>query len=540
MALERSAAAIEANIDDACKSHPLFARCYSDAALSLLTVLDLEGAQEAAALTFQQQSIRLGHSISAMKHAMNWLAQHSRMKDAPFSAFSTDALQEASHLLREAESYLMVNAAYSWAHRNVIDLAASGQRLRMTFRLPNDDRFEAYDMLIKPTVSPGNTRSRPAPDRLLAEIGRCFARNMVMGGIPTVRNVLSAAFDIAQSLSEPYYQLPLTWSLGEFTIGDFRKVNDAVRAILFGWLFATDLSASYDPSYTRNLPFKIKRVELVNAVKDVTGVAKNVVRHITSLLTYSRGERLSSDPALQPLIALEGDELALSSRLVLGGSPERNLIALINTRPWERALYDRLKDEKESLMRARLESRRPSRYHSWHGKLVGRKDLPNVDYALFDQRTGTVLLAELKWFVAPDETREMADRSEEIQKGVKQCKRLMSAVREDGSLLKHFPDVKDVSCLVVSANSIGMSYVHDDDVPVINEDHFLEELASASDLKEVAGWLRDREYLPKRGRDYRSASPLVSFFSWELEWYGFVPLTDGPFLPLSRRGPTTC
>lgn len=296
MALDPSAAAIETAIDDACKSHPLLARRYSDAVFSLLTVLDLEGAQEAAALTFQQQSIRLGHSISAMKHAMHWLAQHSPLRDAPFSAFSTDALQHASQLLREAESYLMINAAYSWAHRDVIDLAASRQRLRMTFRLPNDDRFEAYDMLIKPTVSPGRIRSEPCANLLLAEIGRCFARNMVMGGVPTARNVLSAAFDIAQGLSEPYYQLPLTWSLGEFTIGDFRKVNDALRAILFGWLFATDLSASYDPSYTRNLPFKSKRVEVVSAVRDVTGVAKNVVRHITSLLTYSRAGRLSSDP----------------------------------------------------------------------------------------------------------------------------------------------------------------------------------------------------------------------------------------------------
>lgn len=190
-------------------------------------------------------------------------------------------------------------------------------------------------------------------------------------------------------------------------------------------------------------------------------------------------------------------------------------------------------------MRARLESRRPSYCRSWHGKLVGRKDLPNVDYALFDHQTGTLLLAELKWFVAPDETREMADRSEEIHKGVKQCRRMMSAVKEDSSLVKHFPDVKDVLCLVVSANSIGMSYVQDDDVPVVNEDHFLEELGSASDLNEVAGWLRNREYLPKRGRDYRTASPLVSFFSWELEWYGFVPLMEGPFLPLSQRGPTT-
>lgn len=90
-------------------------------------------------------------------------------------------------------------------------------------------------------------------------------------------------------------------------------------------------------------------------------------------------------------------------------------------------------------------------------------------------------------------------------------------------------------CLVLSANSIGMSFVQDDEIPVINEDHFVEVLAKASGLDEVAEWLRARRYLPERGRNYASAKPLVSFFSWQLEWYGFRPLLAEPFLPLPGR-----
>lgn len=533
MTLEPTAAAIEHDIDEACKAHPLVTLPYADAVLHLLTFVDLEGVAESSRLNPQERSIRLGLTVSALKYAIRWLALYSSQASAPLNTFSKEAFRYASDLLQQAESYLMINAAYSWAHRDVIDLAAQDGRLTMSFRVPNDDRYEAYDMLIKPSVSLGRGRAEPDLTPLRSQIAKCFDRNLMMGAIPTARNVLSAAYAISSEVSAAYYLLPRDWRLGEFAMRDFEAVNSAVRAILYGWLFATDLAASVDHSYVRDMPLKLRRAELIAAVKDVTGLSKNVVKHIVSLLTYSRAGAATSDPALQPLIAVGIDEFILSSRLVLGGSPERNLIALINTRHAERARYDRLKNEKEALMRARLEAGKPAYCRSWHGSVSGRKDLPDVDYSLFDERTGTLLIAELKWFVAPDETRELADRSEDVRTGVKQCKSLLLALNHDRSLIKQFKTVSDVQCIVVSANSIGMSYAQDEDVPVINEDHLREELAHASGLDEVIVWLRTRQYLPEPSRDYESVSLIVPFFSWELEWYGFKPLVKGRFMPLS-------
>lgn len=359
-----------------------------------------------------------------------------------------------------------------------------------------------------------------------------------MGSIPTVRRVLAAAYEVTSEMSRSYYLLPRDWDLGDFTLADFEKVNNAIRAVVYGWLYATDLAHSADDSYVRDIPFKLKRVELISAIKDVTGLTKRVVTDIVSLLTYARDAACRSDPALQPLLAISNDEFLLSSTLVLGGSPERNLIALLNTRPADRARYDRLKNQKEALMRTRLEERRPSYCESWHGRIPGRKDLPDVDYALFDERTKTLLVAELKWFVAPDEPRELSERSEDIGKGVRQCKLLLDAFEYDPFLIHDLGRVSDVTCIVVSANSIGMSFVQDAAVPVINEDHLLEELACADSLAEVVSWLRDRHYLPQEGVDYVSVDPIIPFFAWDLEWYGFAPLASGDFLPLSKHRPT--
>jgi hypothetical protein len=503
----------------------------------LLSYVDLEGASEWSGLTIIERSITLGQTVSALKYAARWIAVAATSDKCP-PEFSHGAFQHAASLLREATSYLMINAAYSWAHRGLIDLVASGRRLKMSFNTPNDDRYEAYDMLIKPNVSPGKEAPFPNFAALERELDKCVARNMVMSAIPTARNVLGAAYDICAAMSKKYYQLPGDWNVGDFTLGEFSKVNDTVRAALLAWLVLTDIAHSYDESYARDMPLKLRRGELFAAVKDVTGLPKHTVKRIINLLTYSRDNARTADPALQPLVAIDTDDIILSSRLVLGGAPERNLISLINTHPTARASYDRLKEQKEGLMRDRLEAHRPAYLRSWSGRLSPRKDLPDADYALYDERTSTLLIAELKWFVAPDETRELAERSEEIRKGVKQCKALMAEIVGNPSLLNRFGVVEEVLAVVISANSIGMGYVQDPTVPVITEKHFAAELESAADLREVVVWLRDRRYLPQPGRDYASEQPLVSFFSWELEWYGFRPLATEPFMPLSGRDPT--
>jgi hypothetical protein len=134
-------------------------------------------------------------------------------------------------------------------------------------------------------------------------------------------------------------------------------------------------------------------------------------------------------------------------------------------------------------MRARLENERPPRYKSWFGRLPGQSS--DIDYALIDESTGSIIIAELKWFVDPDEPRELAHRSEEVRKGVDQCKAVREAIQDNRSLLNVMTtDVRNVLCIVISANSIGMGHVQDAGVPVINEVHFIEELAVARGLDE--------------------------------------------------------
>jgi len=530
MALDKSAAAIESDIDSAPKTHPLVSRPYTHAVFYLLGYADAKGAFDSHYLEMQDRALTLSHTINALKYALRWTGQFGPPRDAPLDGLMPSGYDEAAHLLEQATAYLLIVAAYSWAHRGLIDLSAKGHELTIAFRRENDTRYEAYDMLTRPSVEPGHHNEPPDPAIIEDQIARCFDRNLVLGSVPLARNVWRTANRFASDLSRGYYLLPPSWDVGGFTLADFRAVNDAIRAVVFSWRFATDMAAAVDSAYPRFVPFKIRRRELISGIKDVTGLSKEIVQRVVSLLTYSRENASESDPALRPLIAI-GQDVLLSAQLVLGASPERNLIALLNTMPAEKARYDQLKNDKERVMRERLASRLPKHLRVWHGKV--RRDLPDIDCAIVDDFSHTVLITELKWFVEPDETRELADRSEDIRKGVKQCKSLEEAYRRESSILAPVASkITDVVFAVVSANAIGMAYVQDEDVAVINEEHLLHALDSGASLQNVNCWLRQRRYLPVRNRDFEDVEPTVSFFDWQLTWYGFRPLVKDRYMPL--------
>ena len=232
-----------------------------------------------------------------------------------------------------------------------------------------------------------------------------------------------------------------------------------------------------------------------------------------------------ADPSLQPLIELVPGSIALSSPLVTGGSPERNLLALVNAIPSEKTHYDTIKNQKEEWMRDRLEQRRPGRYRSWHGRIPGRPELPDFDYALIDEAAASILLLELKWFIAPAEPREIAERDEELRKGVAQTKKLLRALDDPEVAVHAFGFMPQrIAAAVLSANSIGSARAQDSAIAILNEEHFLRKLEAAENLPSVIDWLAERAYLPRPEVHFRYHRQVVKYFDWTLHWYGLEAL----------------
>lgn len=529
MTITASAESIEAAIDVSWREHPLVRRPFGEAMAHLMLAAELRvfGAQ---VLAKQDLSITITAITNALKHAVSWI--YSGTARLPPAAMSKDALKEGNDFLENAIAYTAVVAAYSFARRNFIDLDADGSHLRASLPADDDARYDAYDLLVLPTVELGRFPTSEVTERLRVEIEKCLDRKFDRRAIPTTRNVLRAAVEVSAAYYDSMYQLPDNWRFATFTLGDFRLVTTAIRGVLGAWQVTNQLAVAYGITQYPVQLCVVRAGELLRATVDVTQLPKRRVQRIFDLLTYGRDVPKNPDPALQPLIEIVPDTLVLNSALITGGAPERNLLALINAIPPERSRYDSLKNEKESLMRGRLLSRLPEYVRAWHGRVPNRPDLPDVDCALIDDSTRSILMLELKWFVGPAEPREIADRERDLQKGVAQATQLLDALDRPTLERMYGCQFEHISAAVISANAIGSARVQDPRIPIVNEEHLLRKLAVSESLASVIDWLARRMYLPRPDLDFRHHFNTVRFFDWTVGWYGLEAVQKDDFLPL--------
>ena len=79
----------------------------------------------------------------------------------------------------------------------------------------------------------------------------------------------------------------------------------------------------------------------------------------------------------------------------------------------------------------------------------------------------------------------------------------------------------DFLVTIGSRNWIGNFDVQVEEIPIIKVFHFLEKLNELRDLKLVANWLINRDYLPVENVDYEVIPFEVEIGKWKCNTYGF-------------------
>jgi hypothetical protein len=276
--------------------------------------------------------------------------------------------------------------------------------------------------------------------------------------------------------------------------------------------------------------------ELLLKVARYSEVDVEVVQAILNNLEYGGAGQRTPDPALQPLIPLGRGKYAISPTLWLHAAPERNLCVLLNRIPEERDLYSRLVEQKEELMRAEIRTVAEKAGHRViHGKVPGRDDLGDIDVAIVNDVDRECILLELKWFISPAEIREIQTRRKELLKGISQLQLLSEAFKARCPQLLEkvgLPSDLTFSTAVVSKEWIGDSVLQRQDTPVIMQQHLCAKLSTSPHLHEVASWLKEKRYLPRRGRDFEVETATAVVGKWSTDWYGIRALIDHAFSPL--------
>lgn len=86
--------------------------------------------------------------------------------------------------------------------------------------------------------------------------------------------------------------------------------------------------------------------------------------------------------------------------------------------------------------------------------------------------------------------------------------------------------------IVVSENWIGYGNVQNPEVPVILVDHLIAKLKATESIRSTMDWLKNREYLPKEGKDFEVHGITSTIGKWSLKWSTTRPLIEDAFFPL--------
>lgn len=439
--------------------------------------------------------------------------------------------QLAVDWLLAADDYGNFCSIFPLWRRGKIELGVQDRTLATPNWSLRDPAYEAYNRLVpKDGVPAAEVDSRGHESVLRAVRVLIRARLTASGTVFSVkfdRRLVEALLTAVESISGERYTLPDQWPLDGFTFGDFRRTFATVQAMAYGWYLGRSMAAR---SGLRGLGYDravlmMSRHELQKSIVRYSGVSPTAADAILGLLTFGAAGVREPDIAVQPLVVFADGTCAVSPFVWLNSHAERNFCVLLNLVPRQQALYSKLTQEKEGLLREEVRvfllKERPD-LEVRHGRLAQT----DIDLAVLNRAERVCVCAELKWFIEPAEIRETLDRSKELTKGVSQAKRIAGAFACADPTLFRLLEI-DASwtfmTVVAPRNWIGHFDVQDHEIPIVKTLHLAHEIARQPSLTRVVEWLRQRQYLPELNSDFTVPSVEITCGDWRSSWYGIKP-----------------
>lgn len=480
----------------------------------------------------QDLACHVDQIVNNMKTPLRWLLKSCEPGAQIPRRFCDEYYQASWALSNLAHEYASFESAYVYASAGLITLQLQDATVIPHVPFREDTRYEAYDRLCIDEPPAFEEESAAAFFRKVAETVTVSDQRFRYRLNP---RIVSQGLDALSPLLNQFW-LPASWVLPRYTFGEFCSVLSTMRVMAMIHHLARITAARQGcvgMGYLDSV-LVMDEDELSNRLQRYTGLDAEVVNQIVHDATFGECDIRNPDPAIQPLIPLSSDRIAISPALFLGSDIERNFTVLLNRLPEERRAYSQLSNAREKISRQRIIERlAPLRLRFWHGKLPGRNDLADLDLAIIDDAQRTCLVLELKAFIAPAEPREIMEKSEEIEHGVSQIKLLQKAFHLEPHLLREplkIDDSYDVSFGVASETFIGTPNVQDESVPVVRCPHLLRRLLAEKSLATVCNWLRTREYLPVEGKHFEVKDILAQVGDWNLQWYGIKPLVTDDYV----------
>jgi hypothetical protein len=232
---------------------------------------------------------------------------------------------------------------------------------------------------------------------------------------------------------EPFFlrgpKLPGTLNLGPFSTEDYRSYWRTLAALTL----IHDLSyKSFVDAKTIMPPSSSVLVAedscLENRIASLSTLPLDVVRDITHDLTYSPIEVDWTEPQYQPLLPVQPGRVAVPSLLVGNNNYERNYAALVEKLPWRKKQAALLKSVREDEMIDGLRGPIKELGLSTKPRVPLRHaggQVSDIDLAIWQESTQTIILASLKWHYGPDSVTEVMNHAKRYQEANAQQRRIL-------------------------------------------------------------------------------------------------------------------
>ena len=207
--------------------------------------------------------------------------------------------------------------------------------------------------------------------------------------------------------------------LGIYNLFQFRQFHAALLAVAGAqeYLCALWKRKGHKLPYN-DLLIVYERETWIRKLSDISALAPAIVAQIIDDFTLPNCEVSNKNLDLYPFVVLDDRKplLAIVPGLVLVSNSEGNILRVCAAR--NKRFADVASTSKES------EAREDLRASLSHLEVLGpfklKTGMPDLDLAIVDRSTNSILLAELKWLQKPGSASSREERNKEILKGIKQ------------------------------------------------------------------------------------------------------------------------
>lgn len=282
------------------------------------------------------------------------------------------------------------------------------------------------------------------------------------------------------------------------------------------------------------LPILMHDKELINFIhKDRKTTSKSKIRAVVSDLTYGN-KIVVGEVMWQPLFPLPGtDILIIVPNIIIFSNMERNFMKL-----WARLYPDiygkkiaSVGEKKEKILANRIKEQKANILTVSSKKIYKEngQTLTDLDVGAYDTDSEELLLIQLKWFLQPDSSHEVADSDKKLNDGLDQLRRVDEHIKSYPDVLQRIFGVsysikpRKIYQCVVSSSSIGSFWLNRIDTDIFSLRVFLDILNKQANktFGELFKKLK-KEHTFKRYIHYESVFQKYYFGSREF----FLPATE--------------